>query len=130
MTKIQTDVYSDLVDNFVEALAIELKEPVSNFLVLDALASCGLMLTYTKDENVEQQFALKERLTQEFYSLGILDEDVFIEPEELGVKKDWTLYNAVESALFLGNGEGQLYLSDFPVNVSSIQMYEDIKKGA
>ena len=120
MTDRETNVYADLVEEFTDSLSNELKEPVSTFLVLDALASCELTLSYEQEtDSAEKQFQLKEILTNEFYSLGLDDDDLFLDD---GGKKDWTLYNAIESGLFLAN----LSLIEFPANVSSHELYKQV----
>lgn len=123
MTNRETNVYADLVEEFTYALCGELKEPVSNFLVLDALASCGLTLSWAQEtDSPEKQFQLREALTNEFYSLGLDDDSV---SNELDPEAKRELYDAVESALFLVAGEG-MSLIEFPSNVSATEMYNQI----
>jgi len=123
MTDRETNVYADLVEEFTDSLSNELKEPVSTFLVLDALASCGLTLSWAQEtDSPEKQFQLREALTNEFYSLGLDDDSV---SNELDPEAKRELYDAVESALFLVAGEG-MSLIEFPSNVSATEMYNQI----
>lgn len=119
------DVHSDLVSKFTEMLDMEFEddidEAITEFLVLDVLATYGLVLAKhgsTKNEDWEKNIDL---FAEGLREMGFSDEDVPIEPRK---ESGWTLENCVDSALFLSGYE--LQTSRTPV--AAEELYDSLKK--
>ena len=118
------DVHSDLVSKFTEMLDMEfeedISEPITEFLVLDVLATYGLVLAKrsTKYEDWEKNIDL---FAEGLRDLGLSDEDV---PEEQRKESQWTLENCVDSALFLADYE----LQQSRTAVAAEELYDSLQK--